>query len=97
MLALVAAWVLLAASGGNSLDLPNWAQWGILGAGIVALATGKFLVPAYLYKAEKEAREAAEERERALLSGVITSVETALRETKETLVRLQYAIEARSK
>lgn len=95
MLFLVAVATVAAAGGGNSLDLPNWAQWGILGAGIVALATGKFLVPAYLYQAEKKAREAAEERERALLSGVIVSVETGMRETKETLARLQGYLEAR--
>lgn len=79
---------LVLAAGGSSVDLPNWAQWGILGAAVVALATGKFLVPAYLYQSEREARIAAEDRERALREGEVQATHDALREQASLLASI---------
>jgi hypothetical protein len=76
------------AAGSTSVDLPNWAQWGILGAAVVALATGKFLVPAYLYTAERRDRIAAEDRERALRQGEVVATQEALREQNTLLTQI---------
>ncbi len=58
--------VLLAAEAASNTtalpELPPAAQYGLLGIGIAALATGKFLIPRYVLDRERERADQAEER-----------------------------------
>jgi hypothetical protein len=69
-------------------DIPDWARYGILGVLFLAVCTGQLIVPAYLWKGEKARGDAAEDRERALLTGMAQTATDALRENTATLARL---------
>lgn len=59
MLTLTRPWLLLAAEGASP-DITNYLlQYGVLGLVVIGLLAGRFLVPAWVYSAMREERDAA--------------------------------------